>query len=223
MADGSADTRALADWEERIYRFFKTDTTSEIKQLKWKQKYAPNAETLRALDAGLSIGTGGVLNLRSFVVERPPGRLAANEERYFVDANVMDAALGHDLGCARRACIRNVVSGERRLEATWTGARNALHEILDQGSIGNPARKCLYYNRDGVCVRGTLGNDPMHRRHSWFLCNIERTGAKAMRLETTIAITARRGPWKGSANFWKIRATALNYFATRTKDDALFK
>ncbi len=73
------------------------------------------------MDSGISRATNGELDLSKFVIERPPRQLTADEERYFVEADTLPAALGLDLLCKRRSCIEIKVTGERRLELVWSG------------------------------------------------------------------------------------------------------
>ncbi len=211
-ADGSADDRSYADWQDRVKTFFNAPATY-IQQLTWETKFQHNAESLSAVDSGMSRATNGELGLGKFVIERPPRKATAGGERYFVEADTLPALLGLALLCKRRYCIESNVTGERRLENAWSGRRSVLHEVLDQGSIRQPFRRCLYNNQNGACIRGTLACDPMHRRHNRFLHNVARTGVREMKLEITVVLGCRKGKFKAAANYWQIQKTAESFFA----------
>ena len=216
FADGSATASGTAEWKQRVDQFFDPARAhKKPKAASWKRPLEPNAEHMGALDHAIRMGTG--LGLAHFLA---PQRLVLQpgDQRYFVDATKLPSKYGTDLGCKSRACIVSR-AGVRQLEANWTDERRVLHEVLDQGSIGLPARHCLY---SVAGVRGCVWSDPPHRRFNWWLQDVKNTGVSEMKMETTLLMSFRKGPWSGAANFWKVQRTAEDYFTHSTGECPIF-
>ena len=110
-----------------------------------KCEYADNLEPLQALDQAMFLGTGGTTLLDFVVPEKHrPRRLLPHERRYVVDATALPHALCSGLGCAKRLCIKDQLTGATRLEVQWTGKRMVLFEVLDQCPKQQPSRDCAF-------------------------------------------------------------------------------
>jgi hypothetical protein len=154
QADGTITEQGHVDWNSRAAEFMQpgADTT---KTLHWKKPLEPNAESVRALDQSIRAGTMGGLSLASFRATSAPRALLPSEERYFIEASACPNKFAVDIGCKKRSCVRNAVTGTRRFEATWTEPRRLLQDTLDQGSIGEVGR-CYLFQACGL--RGFLNS-----------------------------------------------------------------
>ena len=226
MPGGSIDeqTRALQDFDSYQTQFMTplSVTSSEAggarsKKLKWTKPLAPNVEYIHAIDAQMQGGTDKLLSLRDFFTHADAWRLQDGESRYYVDAAELPAALATDLGCLTRSCIESSTS-ETRLEVSWTERRLVLHTVGDQGSIGGPARAYLFQSG----IRGADWYEVLHRRCNYFERDLKLTGAFSMRLETSLVMSIRKGPFQGCANFMKLQFTATWYFRSRNESDTMF-
>lgn len=217
-ADGKPTLQAQADWESRCSSFIRPSSQGKVKQLSWKSPLEPNAESMRALDHALRAGTDGSLDLAKFK-SSGVGPLSEHEVRYYRNSDELPAAFALDLGFKRRACIENTKTDTKRLEVLWAGPRFLLHTTTDEGSIGRPAR--IYLFGPGG-LKGHNWSDPAHRRFNWWGRDVRRTGCQDMRLETTIVMSIRKGPWSGAANYWKLRKCAARFFSTRTHADQVY-
>ena len=63
---------------------------------------------------------------------------------------------------------------------------------------------------------------PPHRRFNNWQGDVKRTGAQAMRLETSLVMSSRKGPWSGASTYWKLHKTAQQYFDTFDHHEELF-
>eukprot|EP00971_Amphidinium_carterae_P015202 300105-Amphidinium_carterae.1 len=76
---------------------------------------------------------------------RVPKALAPNVERYMVSEPDVPASLCSELGALSRSCLL-LVDGSTMTEVDWSTPRASLHEVLDCGSIGWPARQYMYHD-----------------------------------------------------------------------------
>jgi len=217
--DQQAVASKLAAVQDRVHQFLQPSSTTSKKPISWKRPLEPNADHLKALDHALRCGTMGRLTMASFQAVGGPRALQADEERYFVPVTELPRELGEDLGVTRRACVKDNVTGNRFLVIQWQGERNILHEVMDQASIGNPARYWVYQTQR---LRGWNWFDPHHRRWNNWKADVKRSGAKSVMLETSLVVSMKKGPWSGAANFWKLSQTARSYFENFDAKDKLF-
>lgn len=218
QADGSATEGAKLEMKSRVHEFLQSKP-GRVKQLDWKRPLAPNAEHMRAFDHAIQAGTMGALQLSDFKASQVPRCLQPDEKRYFVSADQLPRHLAADIGCLTRSCIINKTTSDRTLEVQWTSDRRVLQDVSDQGSIGHPAR---YYLFQAGLLRGHCWFDPPHRRFNNWQGDVKRTGAQAMRLETSLVMSIRKGPWSGASTYWKLHKTAQQYFDTFDHHEELF-
>ena len=103
-----------------------------------------NQYLLQSLDSMLKGGLGS--GLSKFVARRACRKLSLHEERYFVDATKVNAAVlrAEDPPGRKRSCIRNTLTGKRWFELPISRlpdgrlGRACIHINTGQGPIGHP-------------------------------------------------------------------------------------
>ena len=129
----------------------------------------PNQFYVLSLESALKGGLG--IDLRTFLLARPPAALLQNQSRYYVPAASQPGAQVQQAPPGTpgriRSCIMDEDSGARWyevpdfiLEAGGQPSRPALHICCDKGTVGWPGLQWLIETRS---LRATVLPDPLHQ------------------------------------------------------------
>ena len=114
----------------------------------------------------------------------------------------------------RRCCVKNRVTGERRLELQ---AQNIsvpkLHVVSDRATM------------DGLAGSGRAGSfawDEPHKDWTGVCAALDLAGLRPFRLCLTTLLNFSAGPWDGAANLSNLRDGSKLYIEHGSMDDELF-
>ena len=120
-------------------------------------------------------------------------------------------------GRVRRSCICEP-DGSKHLEVAWQ-LRPSIHQVVDQGTVGFNAKQWLI-TEEGI--RGTLDNDPCHRRHNDAINAINSSGLQWAKLEMQLLQGLSAAPYGGSAHMGCLVGAAEEFFNHREETWVLF-
>ena len=219
--DGNSEAQTLQTarrLKQQAKRFAMGDSDG-MKEFKVKQpRMLPNLEVVAALNNALQQGMG--IGLEDFLLQQDsPAALPAGSRRYFLKEPTVPAHLCSAIGATSRSCLQ-LADGATRLEANWLTPRKVLHEVIDCGSIGWPARQFLYYEGG---IRGSATADPPHARYNHFKAAVKESGLWGAWVDGTVLISLRKGPWSGGAHFQALRSLAEHLIAHSDYKDPIFR
>ena len=186
-----------------------------------QQRRLANKFCLLALDHALQVSLG-IEGLKNFQASVPLRALKSQERRYTVPlANCSPSVqAATPKGRCLRVCIVDDSTGGRRWEVQWSKPRPALIEVIDQGSVGWPARVGLFGSQGNV--RGWWDPDPAHRRHNNVLDALKMAGLNWAKTEVLLLETVGSGPWHGASFFGTFRAAGEEFFENYGVDSEIF-
>ena len=171
-----------------------------------------------ALDKCIKVGLG--VDSSKFVVPDPWKPLGLDEHRYFAEVETPV------VGVTRRACVENVVTGDRRLELPY----NFVGPYLDEPTLYTCADRCSkgrplidFFQIAPQPKMRTVGNyDTWHILEGFLKKNFSRRCLTSKRFEATIGYRAFCGPHM-SASFWnQFQTLGKDVFGPNGKPDDVF-
>ena len=121
---------------------------TDLRQTRFANKYH-----VTGTDHAIAVGTG-LLGLITFRASQPCVPLCPCPRRSHVLADALPPAMRSELrGRTQRNCLA-LPDGSTRLVVMWSQRRPRLFEVIDQGSIGWPARFGIYHASRGA-LRGS--------------------------------------------------------------------
>lgn len=182
-------------------------------------QYVPNKSMALAIDNALH---SVKLSLKYFAPARRPRALRSMEERFYIEVPDEHRISGSS---ARRACVRNVQTGESWVEIPRSckdGSlhRPALHKALDQGSKGLPL--CQYIDM-GLGLRGSSTEDPWHRFHNDHRLALVDSDCWVLVCERMVVYNCTSAPWSSHGFFVQVREAKDEYFKLRSHRCPVFR
>ena len=176
------------------------------------------AKLAKRLDSFLSRKAN--VKFSSFVNPPSPQPLSTSEERYFVEVvNPLNGTLEN------RFCIVDRASGVRRLELShkFVGGertRMALHASSDMHSVGWGTLQWLFTKEQLV---GTFTYGRFHAVTNCRTQALTQSGLMFMRLDWSVYLSCRRGPFKACANNYLMREAGQEIGNTQNCSNIVFR
>lgn len=111
----------------------------------------------------------------------------------------------------------------RRLEVAWSKDRPVLLCTVDMGSCGFPAKRMLFSNSTGACLRGFFDLDPCHRRHNNVMHSLQSSGLGWAKAEVAISQNMSSAPWGTNAFYNSLKAAAEELFDSWDLSEEIFQ
>ena len=180
-----------------------------------------NQYMMLAFTSQLQSATG--LDITYFSYRRPPRRLRAHEQRFFLDWPEWPAA---EECPRRRSCIEDTVSGNTWYELPLTVSqgfwqRPALHLVVDQCSKGWHMAQWLYVGPPAL--RGVPFLDRLHTVLNILGDCESDAGISMLRYEWSTALNAFRGPWKSHKHANTLKCAGEELWKHSTPQEEVFE
>ena len=211
---------AVRDWQDKLAEHIHRKGGEKKCRGRLILAMDANREKMKAVDKILtmSLAVGG---LKSFQAHDAVGALQENIDRFSIAVDKLPAEMRTaSIGRARRSCLLNRDTKETKLEIAWASTRPSLWCLVDQGSVGWPAKLRAYYKAK---IRGSESVCYAHRRIRNRELALTKSGVLFSKMEFAIIFSFLHGPFGSDANWTCTKGALQEYLDTFSSSDLWFK